>query len=421
MAFDLKQENSGQLNVFQYAAYYPAPLEMYFLSEKQKEKLSQQRQKLELTRQYAQSIIDNPDLAKNLEKDILTGVIYSPSEAANVYARMKALDGDGARIGLEKSEISPTGQFILLSDFACDKLGIMTDGYLLKNELDPMFEVLNAERVTQKNLDKLVSAASKYGVIIYQRGAYAALKPYLEEAVSVEAVKESFESYKKGQEDSAPGAPSHGASLSSLMSRVSQQAQVTQPAITPTPAKSVVEQQKPKGPQGLPTKEEIKREIQTKELPAPEGVDVKAKPKTPTPPASPKPDTSVPQSALTKNPTSGLPSLKAIDVIDDLKKIEPAHLRQGDLNDQVKAISQKIANLAASNKVLPVKVAQAFEQSPLFKLYLEIGGRMISHSVNNRKPDYRQVVSELTNEGKQVLSFTEFEAVADLRKELEKL
>ena len=412
-------------NVLSYVSFYPQPLEVNFLSQKQKEKISQQRQKLDMTKQYAQSIMNNPDLGQNLEKDVLSGSIYSTAESANIASIVRSLQGDGPRVDLQKSAISPTGQFLLLSASACEKLGILADGYFLKSELDPLVEALNEEKIPQAFIDKLVSSASKYGAIVFQRGVYAALKPILEEAVSVETVKESFENYKKGQDSPMPGsAPSKGASLSSLMSRVSQSAQASPKATTPS---SVPTQPKPaetaKISTAVPSKDEIKREISTKELPAPEGTDVKAKPIMPQPtrPAPPKPDTSVPQSAMTKNPTLGLPSLNAIDIIDDLKRIEPAHLRQGDLNEQIKAISAKIAHLAVANKVLSVKVAQAFEQSPLFKLYLEIGGKMISHSVNNRKPDYRQVVAELTAEGKQVLSFTEFEAVADLRKELERM
>ncbi len=93
-----------------------------------------------------------------------------------------------------------------------------------------------------------------------------------------------------------------------------------------------------------------------------------------------------------------------IRLIDDLKKLDIAYLRAGALQTQISNLQSTISNLAQSNNVLPYHVVLAYEQSPLFRAYLKAGTAKLT---NIASPD------ELTQ--------IEFEALADLRRQVEHL
>jgi hypothetical protein len=196
----------------------------------------------------------------------------------------------------------------------------------------------------------------------------------------------------------------------------------------------------PKNPAFSPN--EIKREISAKELPQHQNIPpVPAVPKPVVPPVikpvmpapapMPKPAVIPPMTPrtpppvpaaslnLNKNVTTGLASLNDIKVIDDLKRIEPAHLRLGYLPDQFKTVKAKVAYLAGANHLLPIQVVDVFQQSPLFRLYLSMGNALIAATTPEAKPDYKRIAAAMNAEGKEVLSLQEFEGMADLRKELE--
>jgi len=117
----------------------------------------------------------------------------------------------------------------------------------------------------------------------------------------------------------------------------------------------------------------------------------------------------------------GLGMLDHIDSIDDLSRIEPAHLRQGALQDQVRRIRDKIAALAVANDVLPISIIPIFEQSPLFQLYIKAGSMLIDRNLMSpeTKTSMDEIMSDLEAMGEETLSDDEFAAVADLKKELE--
>jgi hypothetical protein len=114
-----------------------------------------------------------------------------------------------------------------------------------------------------------------------------------------------------------------------------------------------------------------------------------------------------------------LTQLSGITRVDDLSKIEPAHLRQGPLAEQVQFIRQKIGQLARENDMLPVSVIPVFEQSALFQTYLKAGSMLIESNMGEDKVVLDQVMAEMENMGQDTLTQQEFEAVADLKKELE--
>jgi hypothetical protein len=418
-----------------YLDRFPAPLEQYFFGDKEKQKLALERTKLESTIQYIESIERNPELGANLEKDVIAGKIFSAGQANDVVARIDALEeANGPRVDLRKSFVSPTGQLVILSERACQKLGVLADGFLMGQDIDDLIAALNDEFVDSATVAKVREAGQVYPAIIIQRGAYAALQALLEETAPISMPK-------------APGtvaAPAkmpvsnHGASLEALRGRLS--SPTPTPPSRPVAAPKPVAPMSPKNPAFSPN--EIKREISAKELPQHQNIPpVPAVPKPVVPPVikpvmpapapMPKPAVIPPMTPrtpppvpaaslnLNKNVTTGLASLNDIKVIDDLKRIEPAHLRLGYLPDQFKTVKAKVAYLAGANHLLPIQVVDVFQQSPLFRLYLSMGNALIAATTPEAKPDYKRIAAAMNAEGKEVLSLQEFEGMADLRKELE--
>lgn len=172
------------------------------------------------------------------------------------------------------------------------------------------------------------------------------------------------------------------------------------------------------------------------EAPKPVSVATKAPiiPKTIIPPAMkapmPKPAISpikpldtrpMPKVAPTTAPTSGLKSLADIGSVEDLKKIQAAHLRQGKIIDQVNLIKSKIMTLAQVNRMLVFNVVSVFEQSPLYKSYVTIGANILMDADPDRTKAFMAAADKLKSQGQEALNFDEFEAMADLRKQLEQL
>lgn len=193
----------------------------------------------------------------------------------------------------------------------------------------------------------------------------------------------------------------------------------------------------PKPPVAKFNMDEINREVHTPELSAHKEM-VAAKPKVlpkPVVPLAPKP---APRPAMPPKPKPMAPSvplsaqkpivvprayvpqapslapiqpkppmelgkpLTEINSMDDLKMIDVKHLRLGPVAAQLELIKTKIMTISKQSKVLPFYAVAAFEQSPLFRAYLAAGTAMVTGAK-----------SELTQ--------VEFEAVADLKKQIESL
>ncbi len=162
--------------------------------------------------------------------------------------------------------------------------------------------------------------------------------------------------------------------------------------------------------------DEINREVKTKELPAHKGmIAAVPKPVIPLKPvrmvSNPKPVAPLPslkpimqlKPVMSSNAlmSMGKP-LTEINSMDDLKNIDVKHLRQGPVAAQLELIKTKIMDISHASKVLPFYAVAAFEQSPLFRAYLAAGTSLVSG-------------------GKSELTQQEFEAVADLKKQIESL
>lgn len=118
-------------------------------------------------------------------------------------------------------------------------------------------------------------------------------------------------------------------------------------------------------------------------------------------------------------PKHGLRDLDSIASIDDLAKIEAAHLRQGPIIEQISLLKNRMAELAEQNDMLPISLLPIFEQSPLYQTYLKAGMLLIDRNIGEDKQSLDDLIVEIEQAGEDALSQTEFEAVADLRKELE--
>lgn len=233
----------------------------------------------------------------------------------------------------------------------------------------------------------------------------------------------------------------HGASVSSLMSRLEGK---TPPAQLPKPTPA-------KPGATTPFGKELEREVRTPELNAPAVPDTKTaseeKPESEPvfgeiKPDLPNPDKNawmlsnkvvvpkVPLGVIKPSPMAvpkirnrvarhGLSELASIKTVDDLGKIEAAHLRQGPLPEQIAFIKQRIGQIARDNDMLPINILPVFEQSPLFQSYLKAGSLLIDRNMGEDKFVLDQVMSELESMGQDALSQQEFEAIADLKKDLE--
>ncbi len=182
-----------------------------------------------------------------------------------------------------------------------------------------------------------------------------------------------------------PAIPSHGQDLEVLRKQMAVKvAAAPKPVVAPAPVVRM-------------TPEEIKREVTEFELPAHKEAVQPLKPiqKFEVPKI-------IPKSIVTR--TGALQSISQISAVDDLKKVDVNHLRQGQLAQQISIIKSQISKLAAANNLLPYYTVTAFEQSPLFKSYLLHGNAKFANDPN---------IGELTQE--------EFEAIADLKKEIERL
>lgn len=387
---ELKQAQIVLDKATEYALSFEAPLEQYFFTQKQKDQLEKEKTKLDSTIQYVTAVLENPELDQDLDRAVAEGKIYSPAMTANIRAKARAMyDGMGPRWDLARSLVSNTGQFVLLSESCSQALRLFTDGYLTKEELPGLLKQLASEGIEKDVLEKMQQAAEKHGALIIQRGAFIALRPMLEEALAIEDVRHSYNEFKQqvGVEESVQ--PPHGSSIDQLKQRL-------EPV-----------SEKPKAP--AMTAQEIKREVMTKELP---DFVPAAKPARP---AIRKPVSE----ELNKVPRDSLKSVDDIKTIEDLKMVEPAHLRQGLLPDLIKKLKAKIVYLAAVNKQLPIVALNAFEQSPLFRQYLKIGGAAITGG--DSKAGYVQVMARLKEAGEDVINLYEFEAIADLRKSMERM
>ncbi|MBX4187773.1 MAG: hypothetical protein KW793_01405 [Candidatus Doudnabacteria bacterium] len=210
----------------------------------------------------------------------------------------------------------------------------------------------------------------------------------------------------------------HGASVNSLKEALT--------GVSPIPPKLAL----PKPP----TQPEPETEEPVEEMPLEEELPKPEMPLTPNSAWMLSNKVVVPKSGATANPhpkavphvrnrlaKHGLAELKNIRSIDDLKKVEPAHLRQGPLVEQIAFIKQIISKLSRENDVLPISIIPVFEKSPLFQTYLKAGAMLIEKNTGDTKIVIDEIMEEIEAEGMDSLTQQEFEAVADLKKELESL
>src|SRR5258708_4932376 len=248
-----------------------------------------------------------------------------------------------------------------------------------------------------------------------------------------QAVKEITAFEKKLAEVSAPPPAGHGADLEVLKHRMEAQVKPIPPPVVKN------------NPDLNKINSEIKREVSTPELPphteipkqvryvAPKAITAPSAPvvkppapvatvapaipiilQTPMPvvtPASIAPSsvrssdsTSIGPEKITRPVSTFEATFSDIKNMDDLKKIMLSHLRRGPLDQQIQRLKTKIVDLALSNRVIPYYALTAFEESPLFRSYMAHGQAIFSGVETN---------NDLTKQ--------EFEAIADLRKEIQRL
>lgn len=197
--------------------------------------------------------------------------------------------------------------------------------------------------------------------------------------------------------------PQHGQDLDVLRKQM-EQSKVNfipqaKPVITPRPETN-------------PVLDEIKREISEKELPA-------YKEALP-PPLIDSKEGGIPPTAVTRKDTqvkNSLASLNDIQTIEDLKKIDLSIFRQAPLLNQIQLIKEKIVYLSRVNNVIPYYAVNAFEQSPLFQVYLKVG----SSAIQDTDADREMALANSVSKSGSDITIHEFERIADLREDIEHL
>jgi hypothetical protein len=471
---------------FDYVDSFIEPAEFDFLTADQKKSLEAEAKKLDKSIKHYKVVFGDTNWTEQIDKDILQGDVYTVQQALVVAEKQKARNWYGERIGIDKSLVSPTGQRVIMSIRCSDSLDLNMDGYITKDSLGQLVQILKEEGVNAESIEKVKSAADKYGVIILQNGIFAVLKPMLEDfldrrtSVSKTAPDNSEVAVPAPRPTPIPPAPvrktepakpatdfdkkleavgtaSQGSSVGRDLEAMRRQmanakTQLGSPPVgeMSSPTLRKVEQDregelKPTSPSQVPEapslgaprnplprgegkSEEIKREVAAQELPAhkqqiasssrPVGTPRKDEKSAAPKPVAPKPFVSPSPSPDRSNAQESKgKSLDQINIIDDLKKIDLQSLRQGPAATQTQTIKAKILHLARANKLLPYYTVIAFEESPLFKAYLQVGSAMIGDSNPDRKDAFKNAAFKAGSQ----LTQQEFEAIADLKKEIEGL
>ncbi|MBX4187772.1 MAG: hypothetical protein KW793_01400 [Candidatus Doudnabacteria bacterium] len=186
-----------------YAMTLEAPAEKEFFTPVQIEDLKNERQKFQESQNFVSAIKGKQDFEDRLEKAIIDGKVYSGSQMEVVTLRNDALDGYGDRIDIPESLVSKSGNWVIMSERLQKLLGFVTDGYMLKKEIDQLMSAMQADGVPGPEVDRAVAALNKNGAIGLQRGVFLPLKSMLEEAIG-----RSFSLRSKPQVEVSVQAPS---------------------------------------------------------------------------------------------------------------------------------------------------------------------------------------------------------------------
>jgi hypothetical protein len=137
------------------------------------------------------------------------------------------------------------------------------------------------------------------------------------------------------------------------------------------------------------------------------------------PPQAPSPTTSV--AAPVSAPPAAPKDIEAIALksADDFAKIRAAHLHGSNFSDELKKIYDSMVIIGKKSSIYDV--VQKFEQSALYRTYIETGIALLNDSNADREVAYGNVVKTLQAKGAEFLSKEEFEQFADFRKSLEQI
>jgi hypothetical protein len=261
-----------------------------------------------------------------------------------------------------------------------------------------------------------VKAWKKEGIsIIPDMAVESGLMPQEQPGASVKALMSRLEGKTPpAQLPKAPAKSVPNTPFAKELDREVHTPELKAPAATPVPQSAAAEDK----PDAVPVFGEIKPDLPNPDKNAWMLSNKVVVPKTPLGVVNPQP-LGVPK-IRNRVAKHGLRELRDIKSVDDLGKIEAAHLRQGPLPEQVAFVKQRIAQLARENDMLPINILPVFEQSPLFQSYLKAGALLIERNTGDDKNMVLdQVMGELESMGQDTLSQQEFEAVADLKKDLE--
>lgn len=160
------------------------PVEADFLTSDQLKFLEAERDKLTVTEQFINSVIAKDGFEEVINKAIIEGKIFSPSQFQSLQEKFRALDDkDSDRIDLTETLVNGAGDKIIMSARLQSLLGFLTDGVMVKDELDELVRALKGDNVPDADIDRVKTALDNTGSVFLQRGVFIPLKSLLEDSL----------------------------------------------------------------------------------------------------------------------------------------------------------------------------------------------------------------------------------------------
>jgi hypothetical protein len=139
------------------------------------------------------------------------------------------------------------------------------------------------------------------------------------------------------------------------------------------------------------------------------------------------PPVRLPHKELVLPPTAGVVPLSAyiqhfqdIRTLSDLKRIGVSALRDGSPHAALGVLLSKILMIVQQG-VLPHEIFNHLRESPLYRTYMAFGAAVMNDLSADRHASFARIKQQLSSAGKDYLDREEFEALADFRRELERV
>lgn len=102
----------------------------------------------------------------------------------------------------------------------------------------------------------------------------------------------------------------------------------------------------------------------------------------------------------------------------ELKKVSFSDLQKTGFNEGVDVLKARIQELAKNNNQPVARIAKNFFESPVYKIYVNIGTAVMQDQSGNQAAAFEKIINNYKSVGKEYLNREQFLAINRLRKEL---